>query len=196
MYKSALLFILFVTHVLMAEESNGVVSASKTEIKINIGSSPDADEPPVEAAQFTEFALRGVKFGGIIGASLVGSLQLGPDWPVKPELLASAGISGSKFGLGLYWPLSEASWVIQKGGQKPFKIDRSNSLSPRIIACYRWEEQSREPDFWRGIVGDQGWYVGGEIGLTWGGLAFDLAMTWNEENRDSPRITLGYGFTF
>jgi hypothetical protein len=155
------------------------------------GPGPAPTPVPVHAA--ATFGLSGVHFGGIIGGSLETTLAVMPDWPLVPELGASLGVSGTKFSLGARWPLGERHWVLGRG-TGPIAIEAATSLTPRLIACYRWEDREREPDFWRGIANDDGWYLGGEMGVTWYGLDLDIAVTWRDGG--GPRTTLAYGFSF
>jgi hypothetical protein len=152
-----------------------------------------AEPSTVTPSRTATFGMSGLHFGGIIGASAEATLTVMPDWPVIPEASAAIGISGTKFGLGARWPLGERHWVLGKD-TGPIAIETTTSLTPRLIACYRWEDHEREPDFWRGIVSDDGWYLGGEMGVTWNGLDLDIAVTWHEG--DGPRTTLAYGFAF
>ena len=155
-----------------------------------IAPQPASSAPATHGATF---GMTGIRFGGIIGGSLETTLALRPDWPVEPELGAAVGISGTKFSLGGRWSLGERQWVIGRGAG-PIAIRTSTAFTPRLIACYRWQDEGRTPSFWRGIANDDGWYTGGELGITWNSVALDVALTWN--HGDGPHATLAYGLAF
>lgn len=165
----------------------------------------DAPTPPAEPAPAADArsggralargSIDGLRFGGIIGASVLGTLAIRPDWPVSPEISAGVGISGIKCAAGVRWGIGEPQWVIGRG-EGPFRYDTEPSITPRFVAYRRWEDREREPDFWRGIVANDGWWVGGEVGLAVSGLALDVTVTWNEEHDEGPRWTLAYGLQF
>jgi hypothetical protein len=140
--------------------------------------------------------LSGVRFGGIIGASLDNTLSYRLPGPVEPELSADVGVSGATFGLGARWSLNDRQWTLSNQGLS-LDYDSNTAILARAIAPYRWEGRKRAPSIWHGMTADSGWYYGGEVDVLVDNFALAVQATWEEErHQHAPRFTLAYGFGF
>jgi hypothetical protein len=139
--------------------------------------------------------LSGVRFGGITGGSIVSSLRYDTHHMIDPEAQALVGVSGTKFTLGPRLNLREANWTLNAEGLT-LSHDISTGFALRGLAAYRWSDRDRAPSFWHGIVGHDGWYFGGELTVLTSGLAFDVDVTWRQDDPRKPQYTLAYGINF
>jgi len=140
--------------------------------------------------------LSGVRFGGIIGASIDNTLSYRLPGPLDPELSAAVGVSGATFELGARWSLSDRQWTLSNQGLS-LDYDSNTAILARAIAPYRWEGRKRAPSIWHGMTADSGWYYGGEVDVLVDNFAIAVQATWEEErHQHAPRFTLAYGFGF
>jgi hypothetical protein len=146
--------------------------------------------------QRTKFdVFSGVRFGGIIGGSIVSSLRYDTHHAVEPEAQALVGVSGTKFTLGPRLSLHEDHWTLNAQGLTLTR-DIETGFALRGVAAYRWNDHDRAPSIWHGIVGHDGWYFGGEVTVLTRGLAFDIDVTWRQDDPRKPQYTLAYGIDF
>jgi hypothetical protein len=166
----------------------------RTEITTGIGPVTVQEKTYVRAGGW-DLDLIGLRFGGITGGTLIAGLTYDNGGQLVPELAAGLGVSGTKVSLGCAWILQERESTISAAGLS-FMSSDSVAIVPRITAHHRWEDEDRNA-FWRGIVDQDGWYVGGEVGLRFGHTAVDVGCTVRTEDDDrDPVFTLAYGLDF
>jgi hypothetical protein len=160
-------------------------------------STGSADAPAAGASSRWDLEiLNGVRFGGIIGASIDNTLTYETRRAVEPELDADVGVGGTTCALGARWTLERRHWVMTSNGRS-LDFDYNTAIVPKAIASYRWEDRKRSPSLWRGMPADGGWYYGGEVDVLVHAIALATQVTWEQEHHQhAPRFTLAYGFGF